>query len=111
PSFLLAKAIPQMESSLADARAGGAMVESLVRRTREEDIAGDWSSRATALVTGPIAAAMERQLIELRVQAAMASDEPGLWARPRGDEWYAWGLRASTTTRMTPDEIHRMGLE
>ena len=33
-----------------------------------------------------------------------------MWARPRGDEWYAWGLRASTTTRMTPDEIHEMGL-
>jgi uncharacterized protein (DUF885 family) len=111
PSFLLAKAIPQMESSLADARAGGAMVESLVRRTREESIAGDWSSRAAALVTGPIAAAMERQLGELRSQAAIASDEAGLWARPQGDEWYAWALRASTTTRMTPDEIHRMGLE
>jgi uncharacterized protein (DUF885 family) len=111
PSFLLAKAIPQMESTLADVRAGGAMVESLVRRTREEDISGDWSRSASSLVTGPIAAALERQLGELRTQAALAGDEAGLWARPRGDEWYAWALRASTTTRMTPDEIHRMGLE
>ena len=34
----------------------------------------------------------------------------GPYAALRGDEWYAWGLRASTTTRMAPDEIHEMGL-
>ena len=28
---------------------------------------------------------------------------------PRGDEYYAWALRAGTTTRMTPDEIHELG--
>jgi uncharacterized protein (DUF885 family) len=34
-----------------------------------------------------------------------------MWAQPRGDEWYAWSLRATTTTRMTPDEIHQQGLD
>jgi uncharacterized protein (DUF885 family) len=29
-----------------------------------------------------------------------------VWKLPRGDEYYAWALRAGTTTRMTPDEIH-----
>ena len=37
--------------------------------------------------------------------------DAGMWARPRGDEYYAWALRASTTTTMTPDEIHQMGLD
>jgi len=110
PSFLLAKAITQMEASIADAKSGGSMVESLTRRTTEAGIAGEWGTRATAIVSGPIAAALERQLAELRSQAAVASGDPGMWARPRGDEWYAWALRASTTTRLTPDEIHEMGL-
>ncbi len=110
PDFLLAKAIPQMEASLADAQGGGSLVESLVRRTREENIAGDWDARAGAIVSGPIAAALERQLAELRRQATLADSDPGMWSQPHGPEWYAWALRASTTTRMTPDEIHEMGL-
>jgi uncharacterized protein (DUF885 family) len=33
-----------------------------------------------------------------------------MWSQPNGPEWYAWALRASTTTSMSPDEIHEMGL-
>lgn len=110
PAFLLAKAIPQLEASLADAKDGGGMVASLVRKAEEANVPGDWAARARPLVTGPIAAALERQLAELKRQQPLAEDDPGMWAQPRGDEWYAWALRASTTTRMTPDEIHEMGL-
>ena len=109
PSFLLDKAIRQMEQTLTDARGGGEIVQSLVRRTAT--LPGEWERRAKAIAAGPVTAALERQLAELKAQRARASDAAGLWARPRGDEWYAWGLRASTTTRHTPDEVHRMGLE
>lgn len=109
PSFLLDKAIRQLERTLADARSGGDVVQSLVRRTAS--IPGDWERRAKDSAAGPVAAALERQLAELTAQRARASDAAGLWARPRGDEWYAWGLRASTTTRHTPADVHRMGLE
>ncbi|MBO9518682.1 MAG: DUF885 domain-containing protein [Porphyrobacter sp.] len=110
PSFLLAKAITQMEASVADAKSGGSMVSSLTRRTAEGNIAGDWEKRASAIVTGPIAASLEHQLAELKRQASQADTDAGMWSQPGGDEWYAWALRASTTTRMTPDEIHEMGL-
>jgi uncharacterized protein (DUF885 family) len=110
PDFLLAKAIPQMETSIADAKAGGALVDSLVRKAAEANLAGDWGARARTIAAGPIAAALERQLAELKRQAALADGDPGMWAQPHGPEWYAWALRASTTTRLTPDEIHEMGL-
>ena len=111
PAFLIDKALKQMEASLADAKAGGGMVDSLATRTRDAKIAGDWGSRAQAIVTGPVAAALERQLAEMKAQRPKATMDAGMWARPGGDEWYAWGLRASTTTRMTPDEVHAMGRE
>jgi uncharacterized protein (DUF885 family) len=110
PSFLLAKAIPQLELSLADAKAGGALVESLVRRAAEARIAGDWGMRARRIAAGPIAEALQRQLDELKRQVLLATNDAGMWARPGGEEWYSWGLRASTTTRLTPDEIHEIGL-
>ena len=109
PSFLLDKAIRQMTMVHQDAAAGGELANSLVRRTSA--LPGDWEGRARALATGPVAAALARQLEELKAQRARASDAAGLWARPRGDEWYAWGLRASTTTRHSPEEVHAIGLE
>jgi len=109
PSFLLDKAIRQMELSLKDASEGGDLVGSLVRRTAK--IPGNWSARASEVVKGPVAAALARQLHELKAQRARANDKAGMWARPHGEEWYAWGLRASTTTRRSPKEIHQMGLD
>jgi uncharacterized protein (DUF885 family) len=44
------------------------------------------------------------------MQRAVASDEPGISARPDGEAFYRWALKASTTTSMTPDEIHELGL-
>ncbi len=111
PSFLLDKAVAQMQSALADASGGGGMVESLVRRARENGIAGNWEARARSIVTGPVSRALETQLAELQAQRTRASGDPGMGERPEGEAWYAWALRASTTTRMSPDEIHRMGLE
>ena len=36
--------------------------------------------------------------------------EEGVWALPDGAARYAFRVRESTTTRLTPDEIHRLGL-
>jgi uncharacterized protein (DUF885 family) len=109
PTFLLDKAIRQMEMTLKDAEAGGGLVDSLVRRTA--GIPGNWTALARAHVVAGIAENLALQLRELKSQRAKASDHAGLWARPHGDEWYAWGLRASTTTRRTPEEVHAIGLE
>lgn len=109
PAFLLDKAIRQMEAQLGSLRDGGDLPRSLTRRTAT--IPGDWESRAKAMATGPVAAALERQLAELKLQRSLATNDAGLWARPRGDEWYAWGLSASTTTNHSPEEVHRIGQE
>ena len=109
PAFLIDKAVKQMEASLADARTGGGLVESLAKRTREGKIEGNFGARAETITRGAVVPALERQLAELKAQRPRATMDAGMWARPGGDEWYAWGLRASTTTRMTPDEVHQMG--
>ena len=34
-----------------------------------------------------------------------------MWARPNGDEYYRWALKASTTITTPPEEIHQIGLD
>lgn len=109
PAFLIDKALAQLQLSVKSARDGGSLVESIARRTK--DIPGTWADRARAIAAKDVAPALERQVAELQAQRAVATDEAGMWARPRGDEFYAWALRASTTTGMTPDEIHERGQE
>jgi uncharacterized protein (DUF885 family) len=36
--------------------------------------------------------------------------EPGAWALPDGDAWYAFRVKESTTTDLSPEEIHQLGL-
>ncbi|MCW0450544.1 DUF885 family protein [Xanthomonas sacchari] len=35
----------------------------------------------------------------------------GIGALPGGDAWYAWNVRQSTTTDLTPAQIHQIGLD
>ncbi len=107
PAFLLDKALGQMRLSVANARAGGTLVESIERRTRA--IPGDWASRARSIAAQEVAPALDRQVHELEAQRAVATDDAGIAARPDGEAFYRWALKASTTTTMSPDEVHELG--
>lgn len=37
--------------------------------------------------------------------------DPGAWSLPDGDRYYAFRVRQSTTTNLTPDQIHQIGLD
>ncbi len=37
--------------------------------------------------------------------------EPGAWSLPDGNAWYAFRVKESTTTNLSPEEIHQLGLE
>ncbi len=111
PSFLLDKAIAQQAGALARPDAGWTVVASLAAKARAARLDGRYEARATALVRDKARPALTAQLAELRRQRAGARDDAGVWALPQGDEWYAWGLKAATTTALTPKEIHQRGLD
>jgi len=85
------------------------VVTSLANRTR--NIAGDWAARARRIATGQVGPALDRQIAELEEQRRRASADIGMWKFAQGPAFYAWALRAATTTARTPDEIHAQGRE
>jgi uncharacterized protein (DUF885 family) len=117
PDFLLDKTIAQLGQTLADARLEHSglvtaltLPTSAASHSRPAPIPGAWGDRARGIINRNVVPALERQLAELTRLRAKAQATPGMRERPHGDEYYAWALRASTTTRMTPDAIHELGL-
>ncbi len=110
PAFLNDKATKQLAGSIKDAKAGGGLVSSITTRAKAKNLSGEWEERARTIVTGHVAPALERQLLELQRQRPLARPEAGIWAQPGGERYYTYALRASTTTDMSPDAIHQLGL-
>lgn len=109
PAFLLDKALSQLRLSVKSAGEGGVLVDSLLRRT--QGMRGDWERQARTIASREVTAALERQINEIETARRKATDDAGLWARPHGEAFYRWALKASTTTSMTPDEVHALGFE
>lgn len=50
-------------------------------------------------------------IVAMQAQQPRASTDDGAWKLPNGDEYYANRLQLFTTTTMSADEIHNVGLE
>ena len=109
PDFLLDKCLKQIKLARGGNIAGWGLVTSVANRTA--GMKGDFGARAFEIATETIAPALDRQIAELEAHRAKATGDAGVWKFPDGDAYYAWALRAGTTTRMTPDEVHAMGLD
>ena len=52
-----------------------------------------------------------RRLIDVfDAQLARATTDDGVWKLPDGDAYYAYRLRTATTTSMTPQAVHELGI-
>ncbi|WP_188063299.1 DUF885 domain-containing protein [Sphingobium sp. KCTC 72723] len=109
PAFLLDKMLRQIDMVRAQPIDQWVPVASIARRTK--DMSGDYGAKAQRIVRDAVAPALERQAAELRRQRGGATMDAGVWKLPQGDAYYAWALKAGTTTMMTPDEVHRLGME
>lgn len=111
PDFVIDKAVTQLKAFLAYAPAEAPVVESLVRRTAEKKIEGDWAKQAEGLYAEKVKPALERQLALLEGLRPNAVHDAGVWRLPDGGEYYAVSLKNYTTANMAPDEIHKLGLD
>ncbi|MBB3034293.1 DUF885 domain-containing protein [Alteriqipengyuania lutimaris] len=66
---------------------------------------------ATTAWTTSAVPAYRRLLAEMERQQAMAPTDDGIWRFPEGEAYYAALLKNYTTTDLTADQIHRIGLQ
>lgn len=110
PDFVIERTLTQMSGLLTDP-AASPLVTSVAERAAAKGIAGDYASQASAIYVDKVRPALERQIALMGELAPRAVHDAGVWRLPDGETYYQHALRASTTTSLTAEEVHQMGLE
>ena len=111
PDFVIDKTLLQLANLYETAADRMVLTTSVVRRTAEKNIAGDWGGRAQRIVEGEVYPALRRQADAMRARRADATHDAGVWRLPDGEAYYDWGIRSYTTSTLSGSEIHALGLE
>ena len=113
PRILMAKSLPQIESQIVDSAEESGFWAPI------ENMPEDFSEADRERLTAAFKEAIETKVIPVYKRMAnfvgdeymsAARDTVGLYALPDGPDWYAFNVKRITTTDLTPDEIHEIGL-
>jgi uncharacterized protein (DUF885 family) len=111
PAWSLDLTLGQMAKLREQKAEDSSIVQSLVSRTKAKDIDGRWERRASKVVEEQVYPALDRQMALVRELRPATQAGDGIWRVPHGGEIYAVALEQATTTKFSPDEVHRMGLQ
>lgn len=111
PDFIFTKTLAQMKTQHETKAADSPLVKSIVRRTKEKGLAGDWEARATELYENKAIPALGRQIAAFEAIQPKSTHDAGVWRLPDGAAYYRYAVRSGTSTEMTADEIHEVGLK
>ena len=70
----------------------------------------DLKARVRASIESSVYPAFRDLIAYFTTLQAKATQNLGAWSLPDGDAYYAWCVRSHTTTDMTPEQVHELGL-
>lgn len=110
PDYLLDTTLRQLRTLRNQPAAKTVLVQSIVRRARDKGIKGDWDRLATQVVASHVFPALDRQIALVTDLRSKAVHDAGVWRLPDGEAYYQGAIEASTTTKLSADEVHKIGL-
>ena len=115
PRFVLEKSIRQIEDFISNPIDENpiftSFIEKLTSSTRfSQSAIQSWYTRIKEAVEYEVLPAYGQLKIYLEDLAAIAPAEDGVWHLPDGEAYYAFLLRIHTTTELSPEEVHKLGL-
>ena len=114
PRILMEKALPQVRSQIVDSAEESSFYGPI--NTMPEDFGAADRDRLTAAYRD----AIENKLVPAYQRLnnfigdeylSAARETVGIYAIPDGNAWYEYRVRRITTTDLTPNEIHQIGLD
>jgi uncharacterized protein (DUF885 family) len=110
PDFLLDITLTQMGQIRVPA-ADSRVVTSLAKRAADKGLPARYAEAAARLHETLILPALDRQIEADKAARAHAGHAPGISRFKDGEAFYEANLRYTTTTSMTPQEVHQLGLD
>ena len=110
PDFILDLTLDQMTKTRAPADKA-LVVTSIARRAAEKGLGERYGREAATIYNERVLPALERQLAATQALRVHAVHDAGIWRFKDGPAFYEAALHATTTTRLSPKEVHRIGLE
>jgi len=116
PRFILNATITQMRQFIASPPSQNPFVATFAERmalvkdipaARREEL----RAQAEKIVSDDVYPAWRQAISVLEPVVARASDDAGLWRFKDGAKAYAYFLKRFTSTNLTPDQIHQIGLQ
>jgi uncharacterized protein (DUF885 family) len=112
PDFILANTIGQQEGLLAIKPDKARLVTAFQRKLEEARLyPGDLEAACRDIVAREVYPALQAQFEALQALRPKATHDAGVWRLPDGEAYYRWLLKQGTTTNLSPEEVHNMGLE
>ena len=109
PDFLMSKTLGQLKAARAQAPEDWGIVTAFIGKTAQ--FGDGFQMRANAIARDKIGPALDLQIQAHETLSPQATSHAGIWAKPEGKAYYDWAIRAGTTTNMSADEVHQMGLD
>ena len=110
PDFLIDTTLTQM-TALQKPADQSLLVTSLAKRAAAKGLGDHYAKDAAAIYDTKITPALARQLAQTQGLRAHARHDAGIWPLKDGPAFYAAALKSNTTTSLSPDEVHRLGLD
>ncbi len=111
PDFVVDRTLEQLKALRGQPASQATLVQSVVRRTRDASIPGDWERPATAIYEASVLPALDRQIAFISGLRKGAVHDAGVWRLPGGADYYRASLKAQTSSDMTPAQVHKVGLD
>jgi uncharacterized protein (DUF885 family) len=110
PDFVIERTLTQMKG-LQVAPETSTLVTSVADRAKQKGIPGDYAGPAAQIFADKVSPALSRQIALMTELRPKATPDAGCWRLPDGEAYYDLSLKVGTTTPMSPDEVHQMGLD
>lgn len=113
PSFVVSSFADSLSQFISVKPIDNILYTSCVEKTAELDEAVDIQEDVLSIITEEVYPAYQdlyQFLLDNQEKIEELSVTAGVWQLPQGDEYYAYLARLHTTTNLTPQEIHDIGL-